>query len=84
MPKACRVLTEWDLRFSSAPKIIIGQLLGYGTEVRSAIVSDIEFAWLDRFCPHIVETQPPSEMKALYSGSASLYLDRTLGIQQSE
>jgi hypothetical protein len=37
-----------------AENYLIGQLLGLGSEVRSAIISHIEFAWLDRFCPHIV------------------------------
>jgi hypothetical protein len=60
-----------------AENYLIGHLQGYDFEVRSAIISHIEFAWLDRFCPHIVNANPKS-------GSVSLYLDRIFGIQQSE
>lgn len=67
-----------------AENYLIGQLLGHGSEVRSAIISHIEFTWLDRFCPHIVKTSPPSAMNAAYSGSVSLYLDRIFGIRPSE
>jgi hypothetical protein len=63
---------------------LIAQLLGYDFGVRSAIISHIEFAWLDCFCPHIVQSSPPSGMGALYSGSVSLYLDRIFGFDQSE
>jgi hypothetical protein len=62
-----------------AENYLIGQLLGHGSEIRSAIISHIEFEWLDRFCPHIVEAHPPSE-----SGSVSLYLDRIFEIRPSE
>jgi hypothetical protein len=67
-----------------AENYLIGHLLGNDPEVRSAIISHIEFAWLSSFCPHIIEAHPPSEMKALYSGSVSLYLDRIYGIRKSE
>jgi hypothetical protein len=59
-----------------AENYLIAHLQGSGSEVRSAIVSHIEFAWLDRFCPHIVEAHPKS-------GSIPLYLDRIFGIQPS-
>jgi hypothetical protein len=60
-----------------AENYLIGRLLDSDSEVRSAIISHIEFAWLERFCPHIVKTAPPS-------GSVSLYLDRIFGIQPSK
>jgi len=61
-----------------AENYLIGQLLGHGSEVRSAIISHIEFEWLRLFCPHIVEAHPPSE-----SGSVSMYLDRIFGTRQT-
>jgi hypothetical protein len=67
-----------------AENYLIGQLLGHGSELRSAIISHIEFAWVERFCPHIVKTDPPFDMDAAYSGSVSLYLDRMFGIRPSE
>jgi hypothetical protein len=60
-----------------AENYLIGHLQGYESEVRSAIISHIEFAWLNHFCPHILKTHPPS-------GSVSLYLDRIFGIQPSK
>jgi hypothetical protein len=63
---------------------LIGRLLDSGSEIRSAIISHIEFAWLNDFCPHIVKAHPPFEMNAAYSGSVSLYLDRIFGIRPSE
>lgn len=60
-----------------AENYLIGHLQGYDFEVRSAIISHIDFAWLDRFCPHIVEANPKS-------GGVTLYLDRIFGIQPSE
>jgi hypothetical protein len=63
---------------------LIGHLLDYDTEVRSALISHIEFAWLERFCPEIIRTYPPWEMEPLYSGSVSLYLCQIFGIHQPE
>ena len=60
-----------------AENYLIGQLLGHGSEGRSAIISHIEFAWLERCCPHIVEANPPS-------GSMSLYLDRIFAIRPTK
>jgi hypothetical protein len=54
----------------------IGHLLNDDPEGRSALISHIEFAWLERFCPQIIQTYSPWEMEPLYSGSVSLYLDR--------
>ena len=67
-----------------AENYLIGRLLDSGSEVRSAIISHIEFAWLDRFCPHIIEAHPPFDINAAYSGSVSLYLDRIFGIRLSK
>jgi len=67
-----------------AENYLIGHLQGYDFEVRSAIISHIEFAWLNHFCPHIVEAHPPFDVNAVYSGSVSLYLDRIFGIPPSK
>jgi hypothetical protein len=67
-----------------AENYLIGHLQGYDFEVRSAIISHIEFAWLNHFCPHIVKAHPPFDMNAAYSGSVSLYLDRIFGIRPSK
>jgi hypothetical protein len=63
---------------------LVGHLQGCDTEVRSALISEIEFAWLECFCPAIIRTYSPSEMGRLYSESVSLYLDRIFGIRQSK
>lgn len=67
-----------------AENYLIGLLLDSSSKVRSAVISHIEFAWLNDFCPHIVEAHPPFEMNAAYSGSVSLYLDRIFGIRPSK
>lgn len=67
-----------------AENYLIGRLLDSCSEARSATISHIEFAWLERFCPHIIEAHPRSEMNAAYSGSVSLYLNRIFGIQLSK
>jgi hypothetical protein len=59
---------------------LIGHILNDTTEVRSAVVSHVEFAWLECFCPEIIQAHPPWEMEPLYSGSVSLYLDRIFGL----
>ena len=66
-----------------AENYLIGRLLDSASKVRSAIISHIEFAWLNDFCPHIVEAHPPFDMDATYSGSVSMYLDRIFGIRPS-
>src|SRR5262249_7299153 len=62
---------------------LIGHLLNDNTGVRSALISHIEFAWLERFCPQIIQTYSPSEMEPLYSGSVSMYLNRIFGIRHN-
>jgi hypothetical protein len=64
-----------------AENYLIGHLLNYDTEVRSALVCHIEFAWLERFCQEIIQTYSPWEIGPLYSGSVSLYLDRIFRIR---
>jgi hypothetical protein len=66
-----------------AKNYLIGRLIDSGPEGRSAIISHIEFAWLNDFCPHIVEAHPPFDMDATYSGSVTMYLDRIFGIRPS-
>jgi hypothetical protein len=63
-----------------AENYLFGHLLGYEAEVRSALISHIEFTWLECFCHEIIKAHPPPEMGPPYSGSVSFYLDQIFGI----
>ena len=60
---------------------MVAELL-YGLEVpdRAAIISHIEFAWIERFCPELWYHRPPSSIGGAASGSVSLYLSEVFGL----
>ena len=76
-----------DLRIlKHAKNYIVAELL-YGSESpidRVAIISHIEFAWIERFCPHFWYTHPPSSYGAIAENSVSEYLDAVYGVKKSE
>jgi len=41
---------------------------------RTAIISQIEFDWIRRFCPELWEARPPSSFSTVEQGSVSRYL----------
>ena len=45
-------------------------------EDRCAIISQIEFEWIEYFCPSLWDHNPPQRMSSLAKDSASCYLDR--------
>lgn len=52
---------------------LIAELLyGGGLPDRAAVISHIEFAWIERFCPQLWYHRPPASISA---GSVSQYLD---------
>lgn len=60
---------------------LVADLL-YGSEGpdRAAIISHIEFAWIERFCPELWYRRPPSSVGGTASGSVSLYLSEVFGL----
>jgi hypothetical protein len=50
--------------------------LWYGPEGpdRAAIISHIEFAWIERFCPELWYHRPPSSIGGAADGNVSIYL----------
>ncbi|MGI9294335.1 MAG: hypothetical protein ACR2PS_10165 [Pseudomonadales bacterium] len=71
-----------DMRILKRAKdYLIGEL-DYGHEKepeRAAIISHIEFGWVERFCPELWCHRPPSSTKAGTS-SISMYLDEVFGV----
>jgi hypothetical protein len=53
---------------------LLGHLVDYEGEMRSAIISHIEFRWLPQCCPEIIRSHDPEAMGPPYAGSVSLYL----------
>jgi len=67
-----------DLRLlHRASDYLVAQILynDQSGEDRCAIVSHIEFPWIEKFCPHLWSQHPPRSL-----GSVSLYLDEVFGI----
>lgn len=60
---------------------IIADLL-YGPEGpdRAVIISHIEFAWIERFCPELWNQRPPSSIGGAATGSVSIYLREVFGL----
>lgn len=69
---------ELDMRvIKRGENYLISELL-YGKESlvdRCAVISHIEFAWVERFCPELWAEYPPSRMSSGATGSISFYLD---------
>ncbi len=47
---------------------------------RIAIISHIEFAWIERFCPELWYHRPPSSVSGAANGTVSLYLSEVFRI----
>jgi hypothetical protein len=60
----------------------LGHLVDYEGEVRSAIISDIEFPWLRQCCPEIIRIHEPEAMGPTYAGSVQLYLGHIFSIDE--
>lgn len=60
---------------------LIADLL-YGPEGpdRAAVISHIEFAWIERFCPDLWYHRPPSSIGGAATGSVSIYLSEVFGL----
>jgi hypothetical protein len=60
---------------------LIADLLGGPEETdRAAIISNIEFAWIERFCPELWYHRPPASVVDTADGSVSLYLSEVFGL----
>jgi hypothetical protein len=51
------------------------------TMERCAIISHIEFGWVETFCPHLWHNHPPHQYNHLIQGSISMYLDAVFGVK---
>ncbi len=70
-----------DLRvFKRAKNYLVGEILcgSGGTHDRCAVISDIEFEWIRRFCPGMWQRSPPSSCDGDACHSVSAYLDELL------
>lgn len=50
-----------------------------GPSGRSAIISHMGFAWIQRFCPDMWAAHPASSLRGIEQGSVSHYLDALFG-----
>lgn len=64
----------------SADYLIADLLYGHEGPDRAAIISHIEFAWIERFCPELWYHRPPSSIGGASAGSASMYLSEVFGL----
>lgn len=58
-----------------AENFLVGSVADDPDGDQVAILSHIEFGWLERFCPELLRVFPPVELGSLFSGSVSVYLD---------
>lgn len=69
---------ELDMRIlKHGENYLISELL-YGRDSffdRCAVISHIEFGWVERFCSELWEQYPPSRLDSGATGSISAYLD---------
>lgn len=74
---------EVDVRVTTrSANFLIGELIeDQGpADVRCVVLSHIEFEWLQRFCPGIIENHPPERCSSAAQSSISLYLDEVFGV----
>jgi len=64
---------------------LIAELL-YGSKdaERVAVISHIEFAWIERFCPELWWNRPPSSVAGLATTSVSIYLSEVFGLGRKD
>jgi hypothetical protein len=71
-----------DMRIlKHAADYIVAELL-YGNDDpdRVAVISHIEFKWIERFCPRLWFHRPPSSLNSAGTGSVSAYLGEVFGL----
>ena len=69
---------ELDMRILKRSENYLISELRYGENAnvdRCAVISHIEFGWVERFCPELWAQYPPSRMSSGATGSISVYLD---------
>lgn len=69
---------DLDLRvIHQAGDYLVAEIMYSGSMAgeRCAVISHIEFGWLERFCPSLWEWKPPSACSSAAQNSVSLYLD---------
>ena len=64
----------------SANYLIADLLYGDSGLDRAAIISHIEFGWIERFCPSLWYHRPPSSVAGAAATSVSLYLTELFGL----
>ncbi|MRR33123.1 hypothetical protein EG829_00280 [bacterium] len=64
----------------STDYLIADLLYGPQGPDRAVIISHIEFAWIERFCPHLWHDHPPSSIGGAACASVSLYLSEVFGL----
>lgn len=69
---------DLDLRvLKHEPDYLIADIVyvGSGSKGRAAVISQVEFEWIRRFCPDLWSTRPPEQMSPGAQASISVYLD---------
>ena len=66
----------------SADYLIADLLFGPEGPDRAAVISHIEFAWIERFCPSLWYHRPPASFDPVVAGSVSLYLSEVFRLGQ--
>lgn len=64
----------------SSDYLIADLLCGPEGPDRAVIISHIEFAWIERFCPELWYQHPPSSIGGAATGSVSIYLSEVFGL----
>jgi hypothetical protein len=49
---------------------------------RAAVISHVEFQWIERFCPDLWNQRPPSSIGEAATNSVSVYLDELFGLDK--
>lgn len=64
---------ELDLEIiKHTPGYLVANLVG--SEDRCAVISQIEFGWIEQFCPSLWSEHPPHSLGSAAAGSASMYM----------
>jgi hypothetical protein len=64
----------------SADYLIADLLYGSDGPDRAAVISHIEFAWIEHFCPGLWYNRPPSSVGGAAVTSVSIYLSEVFGL----
>jgi hypothetical protein len=64
-----------------AENYLIAELLYGDSDIdRAAVISNIEFAWIEHFCPNLWHNFPPSSIGEAAQSSVSIYLGEVFGL----